>query len=84
MRTRSPSLLLIPLVLVALGACASNAGPPPAPPGVDPAHLHFSKAAVHQGEPAPDFTLRTNDALTSVTLSDWRGKPVVLVFGSYT
>jgi peroxiredoxin len=37
------------------------------------------------GGEAPDFTLRTQDAKSRVTLSSFRGKqPVVLVFGSYS
>ena len=37
------------------------------------------------GEPAPDFTLPTQDKTGHVTLSSIRNdKPVVLVFGSYT
>ena len=34
---------------------------------------------VNKGQPAPDFTL-TSDAGESVSLSDFRGKPVVLYF----
>ena len=33
---------------------------------------------------APDFTLRRQDGTGSVTLSQLRGKPVVLIFGSFT
>jgi Ca2+-binding EF-hand superfamily protein len=36
------------------------------------------------GEMAPDFTLPTHDGSTSVTLSKSRGKPVILIFGSFT
>jgi peroxiredoxin len=36
------------------------------------------------GDPAPDFTLPLHDRSGSVTLSSFRGQPVVLVFGSYT
>lgn len=37
------------------------------------------------GDPAPDFTLETQDKKSRVQLSSFRGvKPVVLVFGSYT
>lgn len=36
------------------------------------------------GEPAPDFTLPTHDGSGSVTLSKSRGKPVILIFGSFT
>jgi hypothetical protein len=36
------------------------------------------------GDPAPDFRLQTIDHEQEVQLSSLRGKPVVLVFGSYT
>jgi len=37
------------------------------------------------GDVAPDFTLPRQDGVTTVTLSEFRGKkPVVLVFGSFT
>ena len=36
------------------------------------------------GEEAPDFTLPRSDKSGEVKLSSLRGKPVVLVFGSYT
>ena len=36
------------------------------------------------GEEAPDFTLPRTDKSGTVKLSSLRGKPVVLVFGSYT
>ncbi|MBL9088744.1 MAG: redoxin domain-containing protein [Planctomycetia bacterium] len=36
------------------------------------------------GALAPDFTLRSRGGTTTRTLSDLRGTPVVLVFGSYT
>lgn len=36
------------------------------------------------GEMAPDFQLQTVDHQQEVQLSALRGKPVVLVFGSYT
>ena len=39
---------------------------------------------VQPGEPAPDFRLPTLDHQTEVELASLRGKPVVLVFGSYT
>jgi hypothetical protein len=35
--------------------------------------------------PAPDFTLKSPDGKTTITLSSFKGKkPVVLVFGSFT
>ena len=36
------------------------------------------------GDQAPDFTLPRSDKSGDVRLSSLRGKPVVLVFGSYT
>jgi Ca2+-binding EF-hand superfamily protein len=36
------------------------------------------------GEMAPDFTLPTHDGRDSVTLSKSHGKPVILIFGSFT
>ncbi len=36
------------------------------------------------GEMAPEFTLPTHDGSGSVTLSKARGKPVILIFGSFT
>jgi hypothetical protein len=36
------------------------------------------------GKPAPDFTLKSPDGARTVTLSSLRGRPVALVFGSYT
>jgi cytochrome oxidase Cu insertion factor (SCO1/SenC/PrrC family) len=40
--------------------------------------------SLSHGDPAPDFTLPTQDGSSRVTLSSLRGRPVVLVFGSYT
>ena len=42
------------------------------------------KGALNPGETAPEFKLLTTDHKVSVNLSQLRGKPVVLVFGSYT
>jgi len=39
---------------------------------------------VQVGDAAPDFRLQTLDHKSQVELSSLRGKPVVLVFGSYT
>jgi hypothetical protein len=36
------------------------------------------------GEVAPDFTLPTHDGKQTITLSKSRGKPVILIFGSFT
>ncbi len=41
--------------------------------------------ALHQGEMAPDFHLKTLDRSGEVNLASFRGRqPVVLIFGSYT
>ncbi|HEY6290703.1 MAG TPA: hypothetical protein VI455_03965 [Terriglobia bacterium] len=40
---------------------------------------------LHIGDPAPGFTLPTQDQKATVQLASYRGsQPVVLVFGSYT
>jgi hypothetical protein len=40
--------------------------------------------SVQPGDMAPNFRLPTPDHQSEVELSSLRGKPVVLVFGSYT
>ena len=40
---------------------------------------HYAPDVVSEGEPAPDFSA-TTDAGDRVSLSDFRGKPVVLYF----
>jgi AhpC/TSA family len=39
---------------------------------------------LNAGDRAPDFTLPTLDRASRVRLADIEGRPVVLVFGSYT
>ena len=47
--------------------------------------LNGRLAPLRAGTLAPDFTLRTIDRQTEITLSAHRGRrPVVLIFGSYT
>jgi hypothetical protein len=48
--------------------------------------LWARRGVLTEGEPAPDFSLRTaKDRTQRVALSSYRGsRPVVLVFGSYT
>lgn len=41
-------------------------------------------AGPEAGKPAPDFKLKSQDGKSEVELSTLRGKPVLLVFGSYT
>ena len=36
------------------------------------------------GEDAPDFTLPSHDGKETITLSKSKGKPVILIFGSFT
>ena len=46
---------------------------------------HFDDEAPKKGDIAPDFTLKSIDGKSEVTLSGFRGKkPVVLIFGSWT
>jgi len=50
-----------------------------------PLWMHARAGHLKVGDPAPDFTLETQDKKSQVRLSSFRGvKPVVLVFGSYT
>lgn len=46
--------------------------------------LWARRGVLEPGQPAPDFTLSRPDRSGEVTLSGQRGRPVVLVFGSYT
>jgi AhpC/TSA family protein/EF hand domain-containing protein len=74
--------------------------PPPRPPSKEPppdepSHLVLLKGLIEGdlgspfpgppvGQKAPDFRLKTQDGTREIALSDLRGKPVVLVFGSFT
>jgi hypothetical protein len=42
------------------------------------------KGTLDPGESAPEFALSTTDHSQTVALSQLRGRPLVLVFGSYT
>jgi cytochrome oxidase Cu insertion factor (SCO1/SenC/PrrC family) len=42
------------------------------------------EVAIKEGDPAPDFTLKDTDGKNPVKLSELKGKPVVLIFGSCT
>ena len=68
---------------------------PKGPPPADPSPLVFVKGILDGdlgspfegpavGQRAPDFRLKTHDGNGEIALSDLRGKPVVLVFGSFT
>ncbi len=87
------ALALSTIACRSLGAGASGGSmdidaPPPIPPQIDPSHLHFTRSRVQVGDVAPDFTLPRvgsgADASGELRLSSLRGKPVVLVFGSFT
>lgn len=39
---------------------------------------------VEVDKPAPDFKLKTQDGREEVELSKLKGKPVILIFGSWT
>ena len=78
-----PLLVVLPLVAAAC-ASAPVTGRPPIPPGVPSQFLPVSVAVVARGEMAPDFTLPTPSGGFTTTLSNLRGRPVVLVFGSHT
>ena len=54
------------------------------PPGVDPSWLHFTEPSVKVGDLAPDFELVDARGGGNHRLSALRGRPVLLVFGSYT
>lgn len=94
MNARLLSVLLLVAAFLAAGCrTMSSAAPvpdPDAPPDLpfmkrlDPAHLHFTRSQVQVGDVAPDFTLPRIDRSGDVTLSSLRGRPVVLVFGSFT
>ena len=50
----------------------------------NPGPLKFFRENIHAGEQAPDFTLPRLDGEGDVTLSELRGKPVLIEFGSVT
>jgi thiol-disulfide isomerase/thioredoxin len=84
-----PTAAGLALALFAAGCAAP--GPLPdiptddmMPPGVNKAHLHFTVPAVKSGMEAPDFTLEAANGSGAVSLSSYRGHPLVLVFGSCT
>jgi hypothetical protein len=69
--------------------------PTPVPPGVEPTPLVLLKGLLdgdigspfegpRLGQRAPDFRLQTQDGSRMLSLSDFRGKPLVIVFGSFT
>jgi hypothetical protein len=67
------------------GAAALGLAQPPKEVITPPAKGERLPDTLKLGDVAPDFTLKTVDGKTEVTLSEFRcQKPVVLIFGSYT
>ncbi len=81
---RAALLALAPLVLAACASRGPIVGRPPIPPDVPRQYLHFSDAVVGVGDEAPDFRLPTAEGFDEISLSELRGRPVVLVFASHT
>ena len=52
--------------------------------GAKSEHIHFEETTLTEGAVAPDVTLPLHNGKGKVSLSDFRGKPMVLIFGSYT
>ncbi len=46
--------------------------------------MHARAGTLHAGDVAPDFALSSMNRGPTVRLSSLRGRPVVLIFGSYT
>jgi hypothetical protein len=51
---------------------------------MEPLWLRAREGTLRVGDAAPEFDLATFDKKSRVSLASLRGKPVVLVFGSYT
>lgn len=76
-------LLPIAFVAVASGLSAARAQERPDRPANE--WNTMDDRAPKKGDVAPDFTLKSIDGKSEVTLSDFRDKkPVVLIFGSWT
>ncbi|HEU4395106.1 MAG TPA: hypothetical protein VFS92_06035 [Planctomycetota bacterium] len=88
----SPSAAALILLAAAAAGCASPAAGPAGPidprtrvpPGVRQEWLHFADPVVREGDPAPPFELATPDGRTTLSLREFSGRPLVLVFGSWT
>ena len=84
-------LLSAALYLVMLrppGAIASTFNHVPWPAWIvlpmRPMWLHARGGALQVGDDAPAFDLASHDGRSRVSLASLRGRPAVLVFGSYT
>lgn len=76
------------IVLFSLTAFSEGLPPmPPLKPGehlTPPAHEEYFKDALKVGVAAPQFSLPAMVEPTDITLSSFKGTPIVLIFGSYT
>ncbi len=88
---RIPAAVLA-AALAAGGCAAAGAGDrsrPPhprerVPPSVRQEWLHFTDPVVSPGDEAPGFSLPAAEGGSTLSLALFRGRPLVLVFGSYT
>ena len=74
---------VLPLTALLVGALWSTTALA-VPPGLPIEFIQAQNRAPLAGTPAPDFTLKKLGSDEVVTLSTMTGRPVVLVFGSYT
>lgn len=90
---KSPPGACVLLVAAAAAAgCASASGAvrgpidprTQVPPGVRTEWLHFVDPTIGPGDPAPGFSLHTPDGRTGLSLDSFSGRPLVLIFGSWT
>ena len=92
MGSPAAAVLLLFLIAAAAAGCASAAGGSAGPidprtqipPGVRQEWLHFADPVAAEGDPAPRFALATPDGRTTLSLRSFSGRPLVLVFGSWT
>jgi len=91
MRSIPPSATVILAALAAAGCAAPAAGGRApvdprtmVPPEVRREWLHFAEPVVSVGDAAPGFALPTPDGSAVLSLDLYRGRPLVLLFGSWT
>ena len=72
MRYAAVMLLLVSVILPSVGQDKKKKGD------------RRREVAIKEGDVAPDFAVKDVDGKRSVKLSDLKGKPVVLIFGSCT
>jgi thiol-disulfide isomerase/thioredoxin len=74
-------LSFLPFSLLVLSACTASAQQIDRPKQARP---RIDQGTLENGQAAPNFTLSTPDGQQEVQLSNLRGKPTVLIFGSCT